>query len=77
MPESRKRPGAHYETPADIPASQRTHASTILALLVALFAAIIAWFLGAGTTTLVIAVLVAAAAGYFAGKAMERNAARK
>ncbi|RYZ90831.1 MAG: hypothetical protein EOP04_02630 [Proteobacteria bacterium] len=77
MPESRKRPGAHYEKPADIPASQRTHASTIMALLVAVFAALVAWFLGAGATGIVIAALVAGVAGYFAGKAMERNAARK
>jgi len=75
MPESRKRKGHPYRKPADIPASQRTKGTTIWALLIAVFAVIIAFFAaGLNYIILAIALIAGAALGYVIGKKMEKEA---
>lgn len=78
MPESRKRPGHPYRKPADIPASQRTQGRVVWAVLLAVFVTLIA-FLGVGTNWMVLiaAAVIGAMAGYFIGKAMEKEASHK
>jgi uncharacterized membrane protein YfcA len=75
MPESRKREGHPYQKPSDIPARQRTKATTILSLLFAAFALLITYF-AAGNNYFLLAVgaAVGGIAGYFTGKAMQRDA---
>ncbi|MDB5196916.1 MAG: hypothetical protein JWP88_1287 [Flaviaesturariibacter sp.] len=78
MPQSRKRPGHHeFQKPSAIPAKQRTHATTICALLFAVFAGIIAFFAGASYWVIAVSVIAGAAIGYAVGKAMERDASNK
>ena len=73
MPQSRKRPGHQYQKPSDIPASQRTKARVIWAILFAVFALMIAYFASDGdVTVLVIAVVVGAVIGYVVGKRSEK-----
>jgi uncharacterized membrane protein YfcA len=77
MPESRKRPGHHFQKPSAIPARQRTKATTICALLFAVFAGIISFFADGGWLILAICIIAGAAIGYAVGKSMERDAASK
>lgn len=78
MPQSRKRPGHHeFQKPSAIPAKQRTHATTICALLFAVFAGIIVFFAESGYPVLIISIIAGAAVGYAVGKAMERDASGK
>jgi hypothetical protein len=73
MPQSRKRPGHHYQKPADIPASQRTKGRVIWAILFAVFALLVAFFATDGdVTVIVIAVVLGAIIGYFIGKNAEK-----
>jgi hypothetical protein len=76
MPESRKRPGNHpYRKKADIPASQRTRGTVTWAVLFAVFALLIAFFLvGSDAVTLIIAGVAGALIGYAIGKRMEKDA---
>jgi uncharacterized integral membrane protein len=76
MPESRKRPGNHpHRKKADIPASQRTKGTVTWAVLIAVFALLIAVFLiGTDWVTLVIAGAAGALIGYLIGKRMEKDA---
>ena len=77
MPESRQRPGHHYQKPSDVPASQRVKGRVIWAILFAVFGVGIAFFaLGDNWVALLIAALVGAAIGYYAGKSMEKDAKR-
>jgi hypothetical protein len=77
MPESRNRPGHKFQKPSAIPASQRTKATTICALLFTLFAAIIAFFFSDSYAVVALAAGVGAAIGYGVGKAMEKDASGK
>ena len=73
MPQSRKRPGHHYQKPADIPASQRTKGRVIWAILFSVFALIFAFFASDGNIiVLVIAIIVGAALGFLVGKQAEK-----
>jgi drug/metabolite transporter (DMT)-like permease len=76
MPQSRKRHGHHeHHQPSAIPAKQRTKGRTILAILFAVFAVVIAFFAaGNNYILLVIAALVGAAIGYVVGRSMEQDA---
>jgi hypothetical protein len=75
MPQSRKRPGHHYQKPADIPSSQRTKGRIIWAILFAVFGVIIAFFAaGDNYIVLIIAAVVAGLIGYAVGKNMEQAA---
>jgi len=74
MPESRKRPGHHYQEPADIPARQRVKGKIIWALFFGVFGFLISYF-AAGTNypVLVVATLVAGIIGYFIGQRMAKK----
>ena len=73
MPQSRKRPGHHFQKPADIPASQRTKGRVIWSILFAVFALIIAFFAtGGDMIVLVIAIALGAFIGYMVGKRAEK-----
>ena len=75
MPESRNRTGHAYQQPADVPASQRTKGRVLWAILLAVFAALIAFFaLGDNYVALAIIAAAGAVVGYFIGKAMEKDA---
>ena len=75
MPQSRKRPGHHpHKQPADIPASQRVKGKVIWAVLLAIFAVMIAYFAGAGYTVLIVAAVCGGVIGYLIGGAMEKDA---
>ncbi len=75
MPQSRKRPGHHpHKQTADIPVSQRVKGKVIWAVLLAIFAFIIAYFAGAGYIVLVIAAVCGGVIGYLIGRAMEKDA---
>jgi uncharacterized membrane protein YfcA len=74
MPQSRKRAGHRYQKPSDIPAKQRTKASTILALFFAVFTGIVSYFSDAGYITILFFTLAGALIGFFVGKAMVRDA---
>jgi uncharacterized membrane protein YfcA len=74
MPQSRKRAGHHYQKPSDVPAKQRTKASTILAIFFAVFTGIVSYFSDAGYTTVLFFTIAGALVGFFVGKAMERDA---
>lgn len=75
MPQSRNRPGHHFQKPSAVPASQRVKGRIIWAILFAVFGAAIVYFASAGSW---LVILVGAAAGaligYFAGKSMEQDA---
>ena len=75
MPHSRKRPGHHpHQKPADIPSRQRTKGRTIWALLLGIFALIIAFFAaGDNYIVLVLAAIIGAVVGYVIGKKMENE----
>ena len=79
MPESRKRPGHHqHHEPSAIPAKQRTKGRTIWAILLGIFALIIAFFAaGDNYVILAIAAIAGAAVGYVIGKSMEADASHK
>ena len=73
MPQSRKRPGHHYQKPSGIPASQRTKGRVIWAILFAVFALIVGFFAaGDDIVTLLIVTIVGALVGYFVGKKAEK-----
>ena len=73
MPQSRKRPGHHYQKPADIPSGQRTKARVIWAILFAVFALMVAFFATDGDiVVLLIAVVVGGVIGYLVGKRSEK-----
>ena len=74
MPESRNRPGHKFQKPSAIPASQRTHATTICALLFTIFAAIIAFFSSDDYGVIALAAGIGAVIGYAVGRAMEKDA---
>ena len=78
MAENKKRPGHPYRKKADIPAGQRTKGRIVWALLIAVFAVIVAFF-GAGDdwTVLIIAALAGSTLGYFIGKHLEKEASHK
>ncbi len=74
MPESRKRKGHPFVKPADIPTKQRAKGPFLWALLLAIFATIIAFFaVGIDYTILTLALIIGGLVGYFVGKAMERD----
>lgn len=75
MPQSRNRPGHQYQKPADVPASQRVKGRIVWAILIGIFAGLIALF-SAGQNWLVvfIAVAVGAVIGFVVGKNMEQDA---
>jgi uncharacterized membrane protein YfcA len=74
MPESRKRPGHHYQEPADIPARERVKGKIMWAILLGICGLFISYF-AAGTNyvVLILATLVAGIIGYFIGKKMEKK----
>lgn len=75
MPESRNRPGHHYQKPADVPSSQRVRGRVIWAILFAIFGLGIAYFaVGSNWIVLTLAAVAGAIIGYFAGKSMEKDA---
>ena len=75
MPQSRHRPGHPYQKPADVPASQRVKGRIIWAILFAVFGLGIAFFAaGENWIILLLAALLSAAIGYYAGKSMEQDA---
>lgn len=78
MAENKKRPGHPYRKPADIPASQRIKGRVVWALLLAVFAVLVAFFaVGKDWTALVIAALAGSTLGFFIGKALEKEASHK
>ncbi|HWJ90166.1 MAG TPA: hypothetical protein VNR87_03600 [Flavisolibacter sp.] len=79
MPQSRKRHGHHpHHEPSAVPAKQRTKGRTIWAILLAVFALVIAFFAaGNNYPVLIIAVVAGAAVGYVIGKSMEADASHK
>jgi hypothetical protein len=78
MPRSRKRPGHHYQKPADIPASQRSKGRITMAVLFGVFGLLITLFAANGDIIIVAVVtVVAAILGYVIGKNMEREASHK
>lgn len=75
MPESRKRPGHHYQKPADIPAKQRTKGRIVWAILFAVFGMAIAYFASdKNYIALTAGALIGATLGYMVGKNMEADA---
>ena len=74
MPQSRKRPGHHYQKPSDIPGKQRTSATTVFIVLFAIFGGIIGFFADGSAMLMGILALLGGVAGYFIGKAMLRDA---
>ena len=75
MPESRNRPGHHYQKKADIPARQRVKGRMIWAILFAVFGLMIAYFsVGENYIVLAAVAVVSAAIGYMIGKNMEKAA---
>ena len=75
MPESRNRPGHHYQQKADIPARQRVKGRVLWAILCAIFAVLIAVFAaGDNYLVLIIAAVAGGVIGYIAGKSMEKDA---
>ena len=78
MPESRNRPGHHFQKKADIPARQRVTGRVVWAILFAIFGLLIAFF-SSGDNYIILAVVAALSAllGYRVGKNMERDATHK
>ena len=75
MPQSRSRPGHHFQKRADVPASQRVRGRVIWAILFAIFGLGIAFFAaGDSIPVLVSGALLGAVIGYYAGKSMEQDA---
>jgi hydrogenase/urease accessory protein HupE len=78
MPQSRNRPGHHFQKPSAVPASQRVKGRIIWAVLFTVFGLGIAFFAsGDNWIILAIAALAGAFIGYFAGKSMEEDAGRQ
>ena len=78
MPESRNRPGHHFQKKADIPSRQRVKGRIILAILFAVFGLLIALFAANDNyLVMVIVSVVSAAIGFVIGKNMEQDAAHK
>lgn len=78
MPESRNRPGHHYQQKADIPAKQRVKGRVIWAILFAVFGLMIAYFsAGEKLLVLVLVPVIAAIIGYVVGKNMEEDVKKK
>jgi hypothetical protein len=74
MPESRKRKGHPFVKHSDIPNSQRAKGRFLWAILIGIFALIIAYFaFGPDYIVLALALMIGAAAGFFIGKAMEMD----
>jgi len=77
MPQSRKRPGHHYQKPSDIPSSQRTKGRIIWAILFAIFGVVMTLFATGNITVLIIAGVAGGGLGYIIGKTMEQDANKK
>jgi hypothetical protein len=79
MPQSRKRAGHHpHHEPSAIPAKQRTKGRTIWAILLGIFALVIAFFAaGDNYYIMIIAAIAGAIIGYVIGKSMEADASHK
>jgi len=77
MPQSRKRPGHHYQKPSDIPASQRTKGRIIWAILFAILGVVMTLFATGNVTVLIIVGIVSGGLGYIIGKTMEQDANKK
>lgn len=74
MPQSRNRPGHHFQKPSDVPARQRAKGHTLWAILFAVFALLIAYFAaGDNIVVLVIAAIAGAILGYMIGRKMEKD----
>ena len=75
MPESRHRHGHHQHVePGPVPSSQRTKGRTLWAILIAIFATVIAFFAdGENYYVLGGAAIVGAVIGYLIGKKMEKD----
>ena len=77
MPESRKRPGHHYQQPSDIPSRQRTKGRIIWAILFAVFGLVITFFAaGDNYLVLIIGAVIGGLIGYVIGKSMEQSASK-
>lgn len=77
MPRSRKRPGHHYQKPADIPARQRTRGKVVWSILFAVFGLVMAFFASDGSyVAMAIGAIVGAFLGFAVGKNVDREAAR-
>jgi hypothetical protein len=78
MPESRNRPGHHFQNKSAIPSKQRTKGRVIWAILFGVFGLLIALF-SVGPNYVVLAVIAVAGAvlGYIIGKNMEQDATHK
>ena len=77
MPRSRKRPGHHYQKPADIPARQRTHGKVVWSILFAVFGLVMAFFASDGSyVAMVIGAVIGTFLGFAVGKNVDREAAR-
>lgn len=75
MPQSRKRPGHHYQKPADIPASQRAKGHWLWAILLGVFGALVGYFAAPNNYIVVAAAtIVGIGIGYAIGKNMEQQA---
>jgi len=78
MPESRNRPGHHFQKKSDISSKQRTKGRVIWAILFAVFGLLIALFsAGPDYVVLTIVAIACAALGYVIGKNMEQDATHK
>lgn len=77
MPRSRKRPGHHYQKPADIPARQRTRGKIVWAILFGVFGLVIAFFASDNSyVAMVIGAIIGSAVGYVVGKNVDQEALR-
>lgn len=75
MPQSRHRPGHHFQKPAAVPSSQRVKGRLIWTILFAVFGAAIVYFASEGSwVVILIGAAVGAIIGYFAGRSMEQDA---
>lgn len=75
MPQSRNRPGHVYQKKSDVPSSQRAKGRVLWAILLGVFAVLIALFaVGSNFPILLVAAVAGAVLGYGVGKNMERDA---
>jgi len=74
MPQSRKRPGHHFQKPSDIPAKQRTKGRITWAILFGVFGLLLGYFASDSYILLITGALIGALIGYFIGKNMEKEA---